>query len=66
MYSNGEKLTEDLHFQDHIDCIVPIQIYMNQQHSDIGFIEKYGSGYVKVNDTFYNRDTYVFISRPGY
>lgn len=66
MYSNGEKLTEDLHFQDHIDYFVPIQIYIEQQHSDIGFIEKYCSSYVKVNDTFYNRDAYVFISRPGY
>lgn len=66
MYINGEKLTKDLHFQDHMDCIVPVQIYCNQGHSDIGFIEKFSSLFVKMNNTFYNRDEYTFISRPGY
>lgn len=66
MYSNGEKLTHDLHFRDHMESIVPIQIYCNQKHSDIGFVEKFCPRYVKVNDTFYSRDTYIFISRPGY
>lgn len=66
MYYNGEKLTDDIHFQDHLEEFIPIQVYLEHQHSDIGFIKKFCSTYVKINETYYHRDAYVFISRPGY
>lgn len=65
-YTNGEALDQDFHFQDHIDCHIPIQIYRNNQHVDIGFVERYSSPYVKINNTYYHRNSYTFISRPGY
>lgn len=66
MYLFGQALIDDRHFQDHLEHDVPIQIYCGQTHSDIGFIETYGPEYVKVNNTFYSRTIYTFISRPGY
>ncbi len=66
MYVNGQELTRDRHFQDHILHEVPIQIYYEKMHDDIGFIEKISPDYIKVNNTFYNRELYTFISRPGY
>lgn len=66
MYKNGQRLTDDTHFADHIERNVPIQIYRNNLHDDIGFVQEITSLYVKVNDTFYRRDQFRFISRPGY
>ncbi|MEX2416472.1 MAG: hypothetical protein WD424_10040 [Paenibacillaceae bacterium] len=66
MYKNGQLLTEDTQFTDHIELDVPIQIYRNNLHDDIGFVQDITSLYVKVNDTFYRRDQFHFISRPGY
>ncbi|WP_223298917.1 hypothetical protein [Paenibacillus darwinianus] len=66
IYINGQHLFEDRHFLDHIEHEVPIQIYCEREHSDIGFIEQFSADYVKVNNVFYNRDQFTFISRPGY
>lgn len=66
MYSNGQALCEDLHFWDHVAAEVPVQIYHEGQHSDIGFIENFNPRFVKINNIFYRRDHYTFISRPGY
>lgn len=66
MYVNGQKLTDDLHFQDHIDHEVPIQVYQMKEHSDIGFIQQVTPLYIKINGTFYSRSLYTFVSRPGY
>jgi hypothetical protein len=66
MYENGQLLTADLHFEDHLDRDVPVQIYRQTSHNDIGFVQEVSPDYVKVNDTFYRRDQFVFISRPGY
>ncbi|OGX61546.1 MAG: hypothetical protein A2189_01390 [Paenibacillus sp. RIFOXYA1_FULL_44_5] len=66
MYINGQEISEDTHFQDHIEHQVPIQIYRNSQHKDIGYIEDYNGNFIKVNNTFYNRNQFTFISRPGY
>lgn len=66
MYTNGQALTADSHFEDHLLRDVPIQIYYKQTHSDIGFVQEVSPAYVKVNDTFYRRDHFTFISRPGY
>lgn len=66
MYANGERITKDYHFQDHIDCYVPVQIYSNKKHCDIGFVEKFCSHYVKMNGIYYHRTEYNFVSRPGY
>lgn len=66
MYVNGQFLSEDQHFQDHLDHEVPIQIYMQSDHRDIGFVEGFCPRFVKVNNIFYNRQWFTFISRPGY
>lgn len=66
VYIHGEALNQDLHFQDHIDCHIPIQAYCNNKHVDIGFVERYSSSYIKMNGTYYSRNNYTFISRPGY
>lgn len=66
MYLNGQMIFEDRHFQDHMLMEVPIQIYCGRTHSDIGFIEYYGKQFVKVNNIFYNRQQFTFVSRPGY
>lgn len=66
MYENGQTLTEDNHFNDHIGRDVPVQIYQSGSHNDIGYVQEVSVAYIKVNDTFYRRDQFLFISRPGY
>ena len=66
VYSNGQVLFEDKHFQDHIEHHVPVQIYYQNCHKDIGFVERYTPSFIKVNRTYYYRHVYTFISRPGY
>ena len=66
MYSNGDKISEDRHFQDHIEHEVPVQIYLEHYHRDIGFIERFTPSFIKVNSTYYNRKLFTFVSRPGY
>jgi hypothetical protein len=63
---NGKLLMHDSHFQDHLEALVPVQVYYQNKHKDIGFVEYYTSNFIKVNNTFYNRFLYTFISRPGY
>ncbi|PDO11092.1 MAG: hypothetical protein BLM47_03615 [Candidatus Reconcilbacillus cellulovorans] len=65
-YENGQLLTEDWHFHDHMECEVPVQIYLGDTHKDIGFVEQVMPGFVKINNTYYNRNTYRFVSRPGF
>ncbi|OCT13244.1 hypothetical protein A8709_01040 [Paenibacillus pectinilyticus] len=66
MYLHGQQLTQDNHFQDHVDAGVPVQVYYQNQHKDIGFIELYNRYFIQINHTFYSRETHIFISRPGY
>ena len=66
MYLNGQMIYDDRHFQDHMQFGVPVQIYHGKIHSDIGLIEYYGKEFVKVNNIFYSRKQFTFISRPGY
>jgi hypothetical protein len=66
MYVNGQRLSDDRHFQDHLEQEVPVQIYYESSHSDIGFVEAFCSQFVKVNNIFYNRHWFTFVSRPGY
>lgn len=65
-YENGQRLYEDQHFQDHIDHGVPVQIYLEGVHQDIGFIDSFNRRSVRVNDIDYDRNRFTFISRPGY
>lgn len=65
-YANGQKLTKDKHFQDHIDAQVPIQVYDKQIHQDIGMVQSFCKQFVQVNQVLYNRRRFQFISRPGY
>ncbi|GAB2715763.1 hypothetical protein ACFQWB_16955 [Paenibacillus thermoaerophilus] len=66
MYTNGQRLYDDKHFMDHLDHEVPIQIYLDGKHKDIGFVERVSEHFVRVNNTYYNRSMYWFVSRPGY
>ncbi|MOA64880.1 hypothetical protein D3C78_1910800 [compost metagenome] len=66
MYSNGQSLIHDFHFQDHFEAGIPVQVYYQNMHKDIGFVEYYSLHFVKVNNILYNRHLYTFISRPGY
>jgi hypothetical protein len=45
---------------------VPVQIYLDRMHKDIGYVQRYTHSFIKVNSTYYNRGLYTFISRPGY
>jgi len=66
MYSNGQALTNDTHFSDHIGLDIPIQVYLSNHHNDIGFVQEVSPEYVKINDSFFRRDQFQFVSRPGY
>lgn len=66
MYVNGQEISNDYHFQDHIIHEVPVQIYLGKEHNDIGFIEEFDAVYVKMNNTYYKRSKFTFVSRPGY
>lgn len=66
MYENGQQLTQDQQFEDHIGCDVPVQIYRNHAHNDIGYVQEVLPDFVRINDTFYRRDQFIFVSRPGY
>lgn len=65
-YENGQPLSEDRHFLDHLEHGVPIQIYKGKEHIEIGFIEQFCSAAVIVNGLGFCRHTYLFVSRPGY
>ncbi|WP_219834710.1 hypothetical protein [Paenibacillus sp. R14(2021)] len=66
MYVNGQLIFDDLHFQDHHECNVPVQVYWGQEHHDIGFVEYFSPSYIKMNNVFYSRKQFTFVSRPGY
>ncbi|MBW7454548.1 hypothetical protein ACFOLF_17715 [Paenibacillus sepulcri] len=66
MYLNGQLIYDDSHFLDHSEHQVPVQIYWGNEHSDIGFVEQCSPQYIKVNNVFYNRRQFTFVSRPGY
>lgn len=66
MYSNGQHISEDRHFQDHLEHEVPVQIYYAESHKDIGFVERFTPSFIQVNRTCYIRSLYTFVSRPGY
>ncbi|BBH23347.1 hypothetical protein Back11_46920 [Paenibacillus baekrokdamisoli] len=66
MYVNGQLIIDDYQFKDHHQHQVPIQIYWGSQHSGIGFVEQYSSEFIKINNIFYSRRQFTFVSRPGY
>lgn len=66
MYYNGQVLLEDQHFMDHLKHEVPIQVYYNEHHHDIGHVQSLCPLFIKINNIFYNRKLFTFISRPGY
>jgi hypothetical protein len=66
MYLFGQELTVDVQFYDHIEHEIPIQIYHDHNHADIGYIVGYSDHFVMVNQTCYSRKQFTFVSRPGY
>lgn len=63
---HGELITQDPDIEEHILAKIPVQIYLQDEHEDIGFIDAYTSQFIKMNQVCYNRNMYTFISRPGY
>lgn len=45
---------------------MPVQVYSRGLHRDIGYVEYYSEFFVKVNNTYYNRKLFEFVSRAGY
>ncbi|MFE4714558.1 MULTISPECIES: hypothetical protein [Paenibacillus] len=66
MLRQGEKLMLHRHFQYHIQYAVPVEIYLDNVHIDIGILTAVDEGFVELQGTLYNRNRYTFISRPGY
>jgi hypothetical protein len=66
MYLNGESLSDDKHFRDHIEHDIPVQVYVGDEHRDIGFVSDYSQHFVRINNVLYSRSYYRFVSRPGY
>lgn len=66
MYSFGHVLSEDIHFLDHMEHGIPVQVYEGRLHIDIGFIHGFSRDFVKIGGLYYRRCLYIFVSRPGY
>lgn len=66
MYLFGQILHEDHHFLDHLGHKVPVQIYDKGRHKEIGFIQQVSKDFVKIDNLYYSRKQYTFVSRPGY
>ncbi|MBO7748058.1 hypothetical protein I8J29_28075 [Paenibacillus sp. MWE-103] len=66
MYVNGQLIFDDRHFRDHHECGVPVQVYWGKEHHDIGYVEHISPSYIKMNNIFYSRKQFTFVSRPGY
>lgn len=66
MYSFGQILTEDIHFLDHMEHGIPVQVYNGRLHLDIGFIQGFSRDFIKIGSLYYQRHRYSFVSRPGY
>jgi len=66
MYLNGESLSDDKHLRDHIEHDIPVQVYVGDEHRDIGFVSDYSQHFVRINNVLYSRSYYRFVSRPGY
>lgn len=66
MYSFGQTLTEVIHFLDHMEHGIPVQVYESGRHLDIGYVQGISREFVKIGGLYYSRQLYTFISRPGY
>jgi hypothetical protein len=64
MLHQGEILTLQRHFQYHIQHAVPVEIYLDNVHVDIGVLTAVDESFVELQGTLYNRG--LFISRPGF
>lgn len=61
-----QRLTHHGHFQYHMKHSIPVQVYEQGHHLDIGLITTVDAHFVEIEGTLYNRSSYTFISRPGY
>ena len=66
MLHQGQRLTLLRHFQYHIQYGVPVEIYRDNAHVDIGVLTAVDESFVELQGTLYNRSLFTFISRPGY
>ncbi|MUG68791.1 MULTISPECIES: hypothetical protein [Paenibacillus] len=61
-----QRLTHHSHFQYHMKHAIPVQVYERDCHVDVGLITAVDPNFVEIEGTLYNRQTFVFVSRPGY
>lgn len=66
MYGFGQQLTEDIHFLDHMECRIPVQVYGSGRHLEIGYVEGISRGFIKIGGFYFSRRLHQFLSRPGY
>lgn len=66
MYLFGQILDDDIHFLDHMGHRVPVQIYHKGLHKGIGIIQYVSKDFIKIDNFYYSRKRYTFVSRPGY
>lgn len=66
MYAFGQQLMLDAHFQEHMSHKIPVQVYRGGEHIDIGFIQGYTKSFAKINNLYFHRGQFNFVSRPGY
>ncbi|KKO51550.1 hypothetical protein [Paenibacillus sp. DMB20] len=66
MKNHEQKLTHHSHFQYHMKHAIPVQVYEQGCHKNVGLITAVDAQFVEIEGTLYNRSFYTFISRPGY
>lgn len=66
MYLFGQSLTQDIHFLDHMEHEIPVQVYLGTKHEDIGYVCGISRHFIRIGPIYYKRGIYRFVSRPGY
>ncbi|MFP4978589.1 hypothetical protein ACE6ED_24495 [Paenibacillus sp. CN-4] len=66
MLDPGEVLTLHRQFQYHIEQGIPVEVYRDGVHVDIGLLTAVDTHFAELQGTLYNRSRFTFVSRPGY
>ncbi|NMO97743.1 hypothetical protein [Paenibacillus lemnae] len=66
MNNDKQMLTHHSHFQYHMKHEIPVQVYEQGIHISLGCITAVEPQFVEIEGMLFNRNSYTFISRPGY
>lgn len=66
MLAFGSELTLDVHFRQHLQHHIPVQVYLDGKYAGIGRVTGYDASFVEIGGILYNRSAFSFVSRPGY